>query len=141
MVGVSRVFLPFALVCLTLLGDDSGVECSDKRTTTENARYANSEFSPGQLSIPVLVAGTSAAMAATKAVPNQKRESSAATAPVTVEKIPAEKSPSVIQMLEGRENDLMLWASIALVAFLFGWICGGSYYVRRDRARSRKLRF
>jgi ABC-type uncharacterized transport system involved in gliding motility auxiliary subunit len=140
MIGVSRVFLPFALVCLTLLWDDSGVECSDKRTTTENARHANSEFTPGQVSIPVLVASTSAAMAATKAVPTQKRENPAATTPVPAEKVP-EKSPSVIQMLEGRENDLILWASIAVVAFLIGWICGGNYYVRRDRARSRKLRF
>jgi hypothetical protein len=44
-------------------------------------------------------------------------------------------------MLEGRENDLVLWASIAGVAFIIGWICGGNYYVRRDRSRRRKLRF
>ena len=53
----------------------------------------------------------------------------------------AEKSPSIIQMLEGREHDLMIWVSIAAVAFAIGWILGGNYYLRRDRARSKKLRF
>jgi hypothetical protein len=111
MVGVRRVFFPFALVCLALLWDD--------------ARIIGSMV-----------------IAASKTVPAQTRESSAETAPVTEEKkIPAEKSPSVIQMLEGRENDLILWASIAAVAFVIGWIWGGNYYLRRDRARSRKLRF
>jgi hypothetical protein len=80
-------------------------------------------------------------MAATKAVPTQTRESSAAPAPVTEKPISGEKSPSVIQMLEGREKDLVLWASIAVGAFIIGWILGGNYYLRRDRARSRKLRF
>ena len=46
-----------------------------------------------------------------------------------------------IEMLEGRENDLFLWVSIAAVAFAIGWIFGGNYYLRRDRARSKKLRF
>lgn len=111
MVGVRRLFLPFVLVCLALLWEDARV-------------------------------GGSMVVAASKAVPAQTRESSTATAPVAEEKkIPAEKSPSVIQMLEGRENDLILWASIAVVAFIIGWIWGGNYYLRRDRARSRKLRF
>jgi hypothetical protein len=111
MVGVCRVFLPIAFVCLALLWDDARISGS-------------------------------IAIAASKTAPTQARESSAATAPVTEEKkIPAEKSPSVIQMLEGRENDLILWASIAVVAFVIGWIWGGNYYLRRDRARSRKLRF
>jgi hypothetical protein len=44
-------------------------------------------------------------------------------------------------MLEGRENDMIIWVSIAAVAFVIGWILGGNYYLRRDRARSKKLRF
>jgi hypothetical protein len=44
-------------------------------------------------------------------------------------------------MLEGREHDLVIWASIGVVAFVIGWILGGNYHLRRDRARSRKLRF
>jgi hypothetical protein len=80
-------------------------------------------------------------MAATKAVPTQTRESSAVPAPAPEKTISGEKSPSIIQMLEGREKDLILWASIAVGAFIIGWILGGNYYLRRDRARSRKLRF
>ena len=63
------------------------------------------------------------------------------SSPAAEPKTPAAKSPSLIKMLEGRENDLVLWASIAGVAFIIGWICGGNYYVRRDRSRRRKLRF
>jgi hypothetical protein len=51
------------------------------------------------------------------------------------------KAPSLIELLEGRETDMMLWAVIAIVFFLIGWICGGHYYLRRDRARRTKLRF
>src|SRR5918992_3259618 len=54
---------------------------------------------------------------------------------------PAAKSPSIIQMLEGRESDLIIWLAIALAAFIMGWVCGGTYYLRRHRARSRRLRF
>jgi hypothetical protein len=114
MVGVSRVFLPFVLVCLALLWDESRLESSDKNT-------ANT--------------------AASTPTPTQKRESSTPTSPVAEQKAPAEKSPSIIQMLEGRENDLILWVSIAVVSFAIGWIFGGNYYLRRDRARSKRLRF
>jgi len=51
------------------------------------------------------------------------------------------KAPSLIELLEGRETDMMLWAAIAIVFFLIGWICGGHYYLRRDRARRTRLRF
>ncbi|HTN73518.1 MAG TPA: SH3 domain-containing protein [Methylomirabilota bacterium] len=59
----------------------------------------------------------------------------------TDQKVASAKSPSVIQLLEGRETDMMLWAAIAIVFFLIGWICGGKYYLRRDRVRRTKLRF
>jgi hypothetical protein len=118
MFGVSRVFLPFVLVGLTLLGDEFRLESSDNNAATENT------------------AGL--ALAST---PTQKRENSTSTSPVVEAKPPAEKSPSIIQMLEGRENDLIIWISIAAAAFFIGWILGGNYYVRRDRARSKKLRF
>ena len=120
MVDVSRVFLPFLLVCLALLWDQSHLESSDKNAATDNAAVLVSTSTP---------------------TPTQKRESSTPTSPVAEQKAPAEKSPSVIQMLEGRENDLILWLSIAAVAFAIGWIFGGNYYLRRDRARSKKLRF
>jgi len=91
--------------------------------------------------MPSLTASVFVPMAATKAWVMQIRESSAATSPDAEQKIPAVKAPSIIQMLEGRENDLILGLSIAVIFFVVGWICGGNYYLRRDRARRRKLRF
>jgi uncharacterized protein YraI len=52
-----------------------------------------------------------------------------------------EKSPSLIQLLEGREPDMILWAAIAVAFFLIGWICGGNFYLRRDRVKRTRLRF
>jgi hypothetical protein len=52
-----------------------------------------------------------------------------------------EKSPSVLQMLEGHERELMIAAAIAAAFFFIGWICGGHYYLRRDRRRRTKIRF
>jgi hypothetical protein len=120
MVGVSRVVFAFVLVCLALLWDESRLEFSEKNTATDNTAVLAFASTP---------------------TPTQKPESSTATSPVAEQKAPAEKSPSIIQMLEGRENDLILWVSIAVVAFAVGWIFGGNYYLRRDRARSKKLRF
>jgi hypothetical protein len=119
MFGVNRVFLAVILVGLALLSDDSRLESLDKNGTDNTARLAS----------------------ASTPMPTQKRETITSTSPVAEAKPPAEKSPSIIQMLEGRENDLIIWISIAAVAFVIGWILGGNYYVRRDRARSKKLRF
>jgi hypothetical protein len=51
------------------------------------------------------------------------------------------KSPSILQMLEGHETELMIAAAIAATFFLIGWICGGHYSLRRDRRRRTKIRF
>src|SRR5262245_23599356 len=118
MFGVSRVFLPFVLVGLTLLSDESRLESSYKNAAINNT-----------------------ADLASASTPVPKRENSTSTSPVVEPNPPAEKSPSIIQMLEGREKDMIIWISIAAVAFVIGWILGGNYYVRRDRARSKKLRF
>src|SRR5262245_18153318 len=119
MFGVSRVFLPLVLIGLAILSDEFRVESLDKNGTDNTAVLA----------------------AASTPTPTQKRENSTSTSPVVEPKPPAEKSPSIIQMLKGREYDLIIWISIAAVAFVIGWILGGNYYVRRDRARSKKLRF
>src|SRR5678816_2429413 len=95
MVGVNPVLLPFVLVCLALLWDESGLESSDKNTATDNTAVLASASTPK---------------------PTQKQESSTPASVVAEQKAPAEKSPSIIQMLEGRENDLILWVSIAAVA-------------------------
>jgi hypothetical protein len=51
------------------------------------------------------------------------------------------KSPSILQLVEGREQDLFIAGAIAVAFFSVGWICGGIYYLRRDRIRRTKLRF
>lgn len=122
MARVSRVLLPFVLTGIVLLSDLSWLESSNKNTTTDNAVGLASASTP-------------------TSTPTQKPESSAPASPVVEQKNPDEKSPSIIQMLEGREHDLILWVSIAIIAFAIGWILGGNYYLRRDRARSKRLRF
>jgi hypothetical protein len=52
-----------------------------------------------------------------------------------------ERPPSILQMLEGHETELAIAAAIAVGSFFIGWICGGNYYLRRDRQLRRKIRF
>jgi hypothetical protein len=141
MVGVSHVFLRFALICLTLLGGESQVESSDDKATTESARALNLSRTLGQRPMPSSIGSVFVPMAATPARVFQIRESSVATSPDAQQRTPVEKSPSIVQMLEGRQSDLIMGLSLAVVFFVVGWICGGNFYLRRDRARRRKLRF
>jgi hypothetical protein len=57
------------------------------------------------------------------------------------QKMPPRKSPSILQMLEGHEQNLWSGVALAAVFFLIGWISGGNYYVRRERRRRTKLSF
>ncbi len=47
----------------------------------------------------------------------------------------------VVKVLEGKEWEILWWLGAALCIFVIGWICGGNYYLRRDRLRRRKLHF
>jgi uncharacterized protein YgiM (DUF1202 family) len=47
----------------------------------------------------------------------------------------------VIRLLEGKEGEILWWLTAALCVFIIGWICGGNYYLRRDRQRRSKLHF
>jgi len=51
------------------------------------------------------------------------------------------ESPPLIRLLEGHETDVLVWGCIAVAFFFVGWICGGNYYLRRERLRRTKLRF
>src|SRR5580765_2420623 len=57
------------------------------------------------------------------------------------EKALPEKPRSIMQMLEGHETELLVAAAIAVGFFSVGWVCGGNYYLRRDRRRRTQLRF
>jgi hypothetical protein len=69
------------------------------------------------------------------------KSSAPATTPPREQNSSSSKFPSLIQLLEGREADIALWLAIAVAFFFIGWICGGNYYVRRERHRRTKLRF
>lgn len=51
------------------------------------------------------------------------------------------RTPSIVEMLEGRENELIVGAAVAAAFFIVGWICGGNYYVRRERKQRNRIRF
>jgi len=53
----------------------------------------------------------------------------------------AGRSPSVLQMMEGHETEVMIAAAVGAGCFIIGWILGGHYYLRRDRARRRRIQF
>lgn len=47
----------------------------------------------------------------------------------------------IIKVLEGKEWEILWWLGVALCIFIIGWICGGNYYLYRDRIKRTKLRF
>lgn len=54
---------------------------------------------------------------------------------------PKGKPLPIIKVLEGREGEILWWFGVALCIFIIGWICGGNYYLRRDRIKRTRLRF
>ena len=59
----------------------------------------------------------------------------------TAEPTPKDQRLPVIKLLEGRGWEVLWWLGIGLCIFIIGWICGGHYYLRRDRIKRSKLRF
>ena len=54
---------------------------------------------------------------------------------------PKSKPRPIIKVLEGKEWEILWWLGAALCIFIIGWICGGNYYLRRDRIRRKRLHF
>jgi uncharacterized protein YraI len=54
---------------------------------------------------------------------------------------PQSKPFAIIKVLEGKEWEILWWFGAALGIFITGWICGGNYYLRRDRIRRTKIHF
>ena len=77
--------------------------------------------------------------AAASPVPRSKGADS--VIPPAEQKGSSAESPPLIRLLEGHETDVLVWAGIAVAFFFVGWICGGNYYLRRERLRRTKLRF
>lgn len=120
-------------------------------------KLADAATPPAAPQKPKLVETKEAAKSASPAAPSGTQSSSPGPptksdekpqtpAPVAVGRepiraVPEARSPSIIQMLEGRETELKLGLLVAAVAFVIGWICGGNFYLRRDQRSRRKLRF
>ncbi len=130
MLGARLFVFSFCVVLLTAGAPPKAAEqapVSAKTTTSEPT------FSPQNAAPPAAPAPTGRlAQAPSKAAPVSAAQS----------KTPeGAKSPSILQMLEGHETELMIGAAIAAAFFIIGWICGGNYYLRRDRLQRRKIRF
>ena len=54
--------------------------------------------------------------------------------------VTAGKAPSLLQMLESHEFEVKIALLAAGIAFVFGWFCGGHYYIRREHRHRRRLR-
>jgi hypothetical protein len=73
--------------------------------------------------------------------PQPQSKSSVPIQNMQKEKALSEKPRSIMQMLEGHETELLVAMAIAVAFFSVGWVCGGHYYLRRDRRRRTQLRF
>ena len=93
------------------------------------------------VSIPVTSAPASTTTAPTQAVPTRVTKVPSAAAQPAAPKAAAAKPQSILQMIEGHETEFKIGVLIAVGSFVLGGICGGSYYVRRERKRRGKLRF
>lgn len=56
-------------------------------------------------------------------------------------KTPKAEPQPLIEALGGRGWEIFWWLGLAVCVFFLGWICGGNYYLRRDRIKRTKLRF
>ena len=77
----------------------------------------------------------------TKALPIPAPSAAPKLAPMQPPKAPEAKSKSILQMVEGHETEINIGLIIAAIAFALGWLCGGSFYARRERKWRHKLRF
>lgn len=119
----------------------SAPDPGDSKADTGASKAPKSEKSTGVS--PAVKAPSAAKSAATTRVPESRAPAKSAASERKPQgpEVPAEKSPSILQMLEGHETELLVAVAIALAFFVIGWICGGNYYVRRDRRRRTRLRF
>ncbi len=122
-------------------GETFAPDTSESKTDSSNSKTTKSE-KPEVVS-PAEKTPVSGKSVVTPRVPESRlpAKPTGSMAKPPEQEVPAGKSPSILQMLEGHETELFVAVAIALAFFLVGWICGGNYYLRRDRRRRTKLRF
>lgn len=136
----------FARQYWVMLAEDNPLPSSDAAEVSPNVPSPESK-DPARENIPPTPARIQSAPATklpVKSQPSKPPTPAKNTASVAEPKEPKPsptQSPSILQMLEGHENELMIAAAIGIAFFFIGWICGGHYYLRRDRRRRSKIRF
>jgi hypothetical protein len=123
------------------LGETFAPDSSDSKTDRDNSKTTKSEKS--DVVSPPAKTPASGKSAAKPRMPESRLPAKPAgpMGKPQEQEVATGKSPSILQMLEGHETELLVAMAIALAFFLMGWICGGNYYLRRDRRRRTKLRF
>src|SRR5262245_13261699 len=134
---VLPIFLPWTISLFASMPIEAAEQPSILKTSpaTTSAPAVSSETSKDSTS-KAPISKSSAMAPATKSQTPPQATQSDATQPT-----PQSKSPSILQMLEGHETELIFGGAIAVAFFFIGWICGGNYYLRRDRLQRRKIRF
>src|SRR6266481_7575577 len=144
--------LSLFFLLLSLFAERSCVDAAPRKATIQGTREANLRVGPGtdqgirgilKENEPLTVEGEQGEwylVETTTGLKGYVNKNFVKLEPGSViakpdERVATGKAPSLIELLEGREGDMMLWAGIAIVFFLIGWIFGGHYYLRRDRAR------
>lgn len=120
---------------------ESVVKSVDSKTGGEEPTQETNEKSAPVPAAPKVLPREKGTSTSRLAQPSTAKKPNTPVLRLEEQKPSAEKSPSVLQMLEGHEPELLGAAAIALAFFFIGWICGGHYYLRRDRRQRTKLRF
>jgi hypothetical protein len=114
---------------------------ADSSKVPEDSKESTRKTAPTAPTKPQTAPGAKAKTPESRSKASSPAKSATPVDTFQQEKNAAGKSPSILQMLEGHETELMIAAVIAATFFLIGWICGGRYSLRRDRRRRTKIRF
>jgi hypothetical protein len=124
--------------------DEAAAQTTDPDSSTvpvEESKESTKKTAPTAPAKPQPLPGVKARTPESRSKASSPAKSTTPVDTSREQKSAAAKSPSILQMLEGHETELMIAAAIATTFFLIGWICGGHYYLRRDRRRRTKIQF
>lgn len=109
-----------------------------QKATVTQAKEPVKDVTPPAAAVPTTQSPT---VAPTKPGESSKTATTPTSAAAAPQGAPEAKSQSILQMIEGHEAEVKIAALVAALAFVLGWFCGGTYYLRRERKARRKLRF
>lgn len=71
----------------------------------------------------------------------EPKDSEVTSSPPSERRVVRGRRIPLILLLEGKKWEILRWLGVFVCIFVLGWICGGSYYLRRERAQRSRLRF